>query len=110
MAAALKLIEQKRLEMAREEERRGVRYAEGVDAEGSDVVVRKKKKKKAKKTGDDGEVGGIAEEEAVGVVTKKKKKVKRKSRCAKCYWSRRTGREQSRSGERQRRRRGFKGV
>lgn len=103
MAAALALIEQKRLEMQREEERRGVSYAEGVDAEGTgvrrkkkkvrkerveddgdeqnagegEVVVKKKKGKKKAKPAEEGEDAGGVVDDGEGVV-KKKKKVKRK--------------------------------
>ena len=104
MAAALALIEQKRLEMQRVEERRGVSYAEGVDAEGTGirrkkkkarkerveedgdeqnagqgevVVTKKKKPKKKPKPAEEGDDDGGAVDDGEGVV-KKKKKVKRK--------------------------------
>ena len=99
MAAALKLIEQKRLEMQRAEERRGVSYAAGVDEEGGSVVKRKKKRKdgkegkvkKTKKKGkdfDDGDDDGgeLDEEREAGEgesVVRKKKKAKRKVGAAK---------------------------
>ena len=62
MAAALKEVERKRLELARQEEQARTHVAEGVDEEGA-VVKRKKKKKKA-----------VPEEEASSEVVKKKKK------------------------------------
>lgn len=66
MAAALKEVERKRLELARHEEEARTRIAEGVDEEG--VVVKRKKKKVKKATG---------EEENGEVKKKKKKKVKK---------------------------------
>lgn len=70
MAAALKEIERKRLELAREEERARTQVADGVDEEG--VVVKRKKKKKTKATSEQDAVGDAGEE----VVKKKKKKKK----------------------------------
>ncbi|KPI45404.1 AP-3 complex subunit delta-1 [Cyphellophora attinorum] len=64
MAAALAEVEKKRLELARDQERAGVSYADGV--EGTTVVKKRRKKAKAAEVGED------AEGEAV--VKKKKKK------------------------------------
>lgn len=70
MAAALKEVERKRLELAREEERARTQVAEGVDEEGT--VVKRKKKKKTKPTAEEGAV----DENGAEVVKKKKKKKK----------------------------------
>ena len=67
MAAALAEVEKKRLELAREQERAGVSWAEGTEGVEAGVVKRKKKKKAAKQDADEGEGGH-------GVVKKKKKK------------------------------------
>lgn len=85
MAAALKEIERKRLELAREEERSQTQIAEGVSEEG--VVVRRKKKKPSQDRDGDDEVEVVVKkakkkkksEQDVGggdVVKKKKKKKK----------------------------------
>lgn len=70
MAAALKEVENKRLELAREEERARTQVAEGVDEEGA-VVKRKKKKKPKAETGE-----SAIDETGAEVVKKKKKKKK----------------------------------
>jgi len=67
MIAALKEVERKRLELAREEERARTQLAEGVNEEG---IVVKRKKKKVKKTAND----EAAEDHVVEAVKKKKKK------------------------------------
>lgn len=73
MAAALKEVERKRLELAREEDIARTQIAQGVSEEG---VVVKRKKKKTKKTGeDDFGVNDAAPDETVK--KKKKKKVKK---------------------------------
>lgn len=69
MAAALKEVERKRLELARAEEQARTHVAQGVDEEG---VVVKRKKKKVKKTAQDEAVDEPTEE----AVKKKKKKKK----------------------------------
>jgi len=78
MAAALREVERKRLEMQRDAERLQTLMAEGVDAEGT-VVKRKKKKRRGKggeeEQADDGPVDGAG---AGGDVVKKKKKRRRK--------------------------------
>jgi len=77
MAAAIREVEQKRLEMQREIERQGTQVAEGVDVEGT-VVKRKKKKKVVKEADDRKGVGGAdAEEGEEKEVVKKKKKKKK---------------------------------
>lgn len=68
MAAALKEVERKRLELAREEERARTQVAEGVDEEGA--IVKRKKKKKTKAVAEE----GAADEAGTEVVKKKKKK------------------------------------
>lgn len=70
VAAALKEIERKRLELQRQSEQAHTQIAEGVDAEG---VVVKRKKKKAQKIDDDPASQTLAE---TTVKKKKKKKVK----------------------------------
>jgi AP-3 complex subunit delta len=64
MAAALAEVERKRLELARDQERAGVSYADGV--EGTTVVKKRRKKAKAAEVD--------AEAEGEGVIKKKKKK------------------------------------
>lgn len=73
MAAALKEVERKRLELAREEERARTQMAEGVSEEG---VVVKRKKKKVKKVADEEAIEAPTEE---GVKKKKKKKKVKKA-------------------------------
>lgn len=68
MAAALKEVERKRLELARQEEEARTQVAEGVDEEGA--VVKRKKKKKSKAAAEEGAV----DETGADVVKKKKKK------------------------------------
>ena len=72
MAAALREVEKKRLEMQREQERQQTVIGEGVDVEGT-VVKRKKKKTKPKQEVAE---GGTAVEPEEGVVKKKKKRRK----------------------------------
>ncbi|RMZ82953.1 hypothetical protein DV737_g1753, partial [Chaetothyriales sp. CBS 132003] len=62
MAAALAEVERKRMEMIRDEERRGTTFAAGVDGRGA-VVVRKKKKKTVTTEVDGGEDGWQGEDE-----------------------------------------------
>ncbi|KAK5951551.1 AP-3 complex subunit delta [Knufia fluminis] len=69
MAAALKEVERKRLELARAEEQARTQVAEGVDEEG--VVVKRKQKKVKKEKADE-----VADEPAEEAVKKKKKKKK----------------------------------
>ena len=69
MAAALKEVERKRLELARQEEQARTQVAEGVDEEGA--VVKRKKKKSKKATED------VPDQDGSGGVVKKKKKKKK---------------------------------
>lgn len=69
MTAALKEIERKRLELAREEERSRTQIAEGVEEEGA--VVRRKKKKKPRDEDEENEVDVVVKK---GQKKKKKKK------------------------------------
>lgn len=75
MAAAMKEVEQLRLEMQRAAERTAM--AEGVDTEGT--VVKKKKRRKPKESANDGIMADTAELRVEGEVLKKKKKKKKKS-------------------------------
>ncbi|KAK5104615.1 AP-3 complex subunit delta [Lithohypha guttulata] len=72
MAAALKEVERKRLELARQEEEARTHVAEGVDEEG--IVVKRKKKRSKKPAGDE-----ITEQSLVDTLQKKKKKKVKKS-------------------------------
>lgn len=78
MAAALAEVERKRLELAREAERAGVSYAEGLLGGGEEgaMVVRRKKKKKSSKRVEEGVVGEVGVGDGDEVVKKKKKKKK----------------------------------
>lgn len=77
MAAALREVERKRLEMQREAERIQTHMAEGVDADGT-VVKRKKKKKRPTDNTDQVLVGQSGQPDEGGEVVKKKKKKKKK--------------------------------
>jgi AP-3 complex subunit delta len=68
MAAALAEVERKRLELQRAQERMGVTYAEGADANGG-VIKRKKKKKKPVVDAE-----GEGKDDDLAAVKKKKKK------------------------------------
>ena len=96
MRLALAEVERKRMEMMREEERKGVTYAEGAeegvvvkrkkkkakpvaeDEEGEGAVKKKKKKKKVKPEEGEGQAEAELEALAEGDVVKRKKKAKRK--------------------------------